>query len=377
MLLVKQCEDCHVKRIDSSAESSCGGSTVSANTNSTAGVVNTTTATTTGSTETSTSATATSTTATATTATATETLTATATTTSATTTTTTTTITLPPPPWGYSSLLGNSSLILQGSDATRAAAFLPQQIEEVLGSAADAEAVCPADTCRFNDEGLAVHQKDLNPCYRPGTCIGTGVLSTGICEDYISGTTNCPAGFVKCASLFKTYFPADTTVWKLLWRGTRDGFAGSEFHNRCDYQGATVTVVKSESGYVFGAVTGVNWASRGGVINVNGMVDTRYSCSTSLCSFLFGIRTHGSPDAAVIFKPTKHTQQAMYDSPKFGPSFTGLMIHGNANANVHSTSHLGDTYTGNGITSGTDTSKKYFAGADNFKVAEIEVFKLV
>lgn len=210
----------------------------------------------------------------------------------------------------------------------------------------------------------------LSLFHRPGTCVGTHVLSTGICEDFIAGTTDCPTGFEKCASLFKTYFPADTTTWKLLWRGTRDGFAASEFHNRCDYQGTTITVVKSESGYIFGGVTGVAWASRGGALNVRSGVDTTKA-------FLFGIRTYSRQDTSTIFKPTWNTQQAMNDAPKWGPSFAGLSIAGDANANANSVAMPGDTYTGNGVDSRLHPPNEYFAGTKHFKVAEIEVFKLV
>ena len=192
----------------------------------------------------------------------------------------------------------DTSLILHGDDATRAAAFLPQQIEEIVGS---------------------------------------------------------------------QLFPADTTTWKLLWRGTRDGFAGSEFHNRCDNQGATITVVQSDSGHIFGGVTGVAWSSAGGYVGTN-------------AAFLFGVRTHGSPNAAVIFLPTRNASNAMHDHPDHGPVFGlghDLNIVSNSNSSSNSYCNLGYTYTGHGITAmNLDADRQYFAGAYKFKVAEIEVFKV-
>eukprot|EP00729_Bicosta_minor_P005850 gene5850-899_t len=208
-------------------------------------------------------------------------------------TTTTSTTTRTKTPWG------GSSLLLQGDDGTRAADFLPQHIEEVVGS----------------------------------------------------------------------QFDASTTTWKLLWRGTRDGFAASEFHSRCDNQGETVTVVKSTSGFVFGGVAGVAWTSSGG------WVDTTKA-------FLFGIRTHGSPNAAVIFTlNSEGTESAMHDLPGRGPWFGGgtdLGIANNADDNRGSSSNLGCTYTGNDVIHGSPSSgEQYFAGGDYFQVAEVEVFKLV
>ena len=365
VLLVKQCEDCHVGSIDESAESSYGGGAIPANTNSTTGGVDTTntaayipqschgvneasgcgsriplldcdedsdhgdfakqhcpqmcrlgctptttTATTTRSTETSTSATTTSTTATA---------------------TTSTTITLPPPPWGDSSLRGNASLILQqGGDATRAAAFLPQQIEEVLGS----------------------------------------------------------------------QFPADTTTWKLLYRGTRDGFDASVFHERCDNQGATVTVIKSESGHIFGGVTIAAWdpcmqyiQTTKGMRALSGLhiiTPGRNCYSYTTGAFLYGIRTYGSPDAAVSFK-AKHVNGQLYTQQSTslkGPTFgygqgDGLGIADHANKNTLSYSAIGTTYGSDSAActtkdaNGYNHCRTYFTGGTNFKVAEIEVYQLV
>jgi hypothetical protein len=38
----------------------------------------------------------------------------------------------------------------------------------------------------------------------------------------------------------------------LLYRGSRDGFRGADFHAKCDDKGATVTIVKSTEGRIFG-----------------------------------------------------------------------------------------------------------------------------
>ena len=39
---------------------------------------------------------------------------------------------------------------------------------------------------------------------------------------------------------------------KLLYRASRDGYSSYEFHNRCDNEGPTITVIKSDHGKVFG-----------------------------------------------------------------------------------------------------------------------------
>ena len=47
----------------------------------------------------------------------------------------------------------------------------------------------------------------------------------------------------------------------LLYRASRDGWAASNFHSRCDNKGPTVTVIKSGN-YIFGGFTEENWQGR-------------------------------------------------------------------------------------------------------------------
>ena len=51
----------------------------------------------------------------------------------------------------------------------------------------------------------------------------------------------------------------ETSKPKLLYRVLRDGWDASDFHRMCDGKGATVTVVKSSDGYIFGGYTDVAW----------------------------------------------------------------------------------------------------------------------
>ena len=50
--------------------------------------------------------------------------------------------------------------------------------------------------------------------------------------------------------------------WRLLFRASRDGFAASAFHSKCDNKGPTVTVVKSGAN-IFGGFTEKRWTSPG------------------------------------------------------------------------------------------------------------------
>ena len=51
--------------------------------------------------------------------------------------------------------------------------------------------------------------------------------------------------------------------WHLLFRASRDGFAASAFHSKCDIKGPTVTVVKSGAN-IFGGFTEKPWIKHAG-----------------------------------------------------------------------------------------------------------------
>ncbi len=52
----------------------------------------------------------------------------------------------------------------------------------------------------------------------------------------------------------------------LIYKATKDGFKNIDFHFRCDNQGATLSLIKSEHGKTFGGYTSINWHSKGGYV---------------------------------------------------------------------------------------------------------------
>jgi hypothetical protein len=61
----------------------------------------------------------------------------------------------------------------------------------------------------------------------------------------------------KYGTLIKSWI-GGTFTQKLCWRATRDGWAGSIFHSRCNYKKPTVTLVKVGS-YIFGGYATESW----------------------------------------------------------------------------------------------------------------------
>ncbi|CDW81350.1 UNKNOWN [Stylonychia lemnae] len=48
---------------------------------------------------------------------------------------------------------------------------------------------------------------------------------------------------------------------KLLFKATNDGFKASIFHQKCDNNGPTISIILSEHGEVFGGYTSLPWSS--------------------------------------------------------------------------------------------------------------------
>jgi hypothetical protein len=160
----------------------------------------------------------------------------------------------------------------------------------------------------------------------------------------------------------------------LLWRGSRDGFGAQEFHRRCDGHANTLTVILDTKGNTFGGFTPVEWESR--VWNrKSGKDDNCWKADDSQKSFVFTLKNpHNIPARRFALKAEmKH--QAIYCNSHAGPVFGSgydIIVRENCNANTDSFTSLGWSYTNDaGLRGGI-----VFAGSDNFRVTEIEVFEI-
>jgi len=141
----------------------------------------------------------------------------------------------------------------------------------------------------------------------------------------------------------------------LLYRASRDGFAGSVFHSKCDNQGATLSVIRATNGRIAGGFTPTSWNSLNQYISV-----------TSGQAYLFST----SGNTATKYFNTIYPQYSMYTYVNYGPTFGGghdLNIADNSNTNNNSYSYA-HSYSG--------FSSTTLFGSQNFQTNEIEVFKI-
>lgn len=57
--------------------------------------------------------------------------------------------------------------------------------------------------------------------------------------------------------------PDDAIGLELLYRGSEHGWKRSDFHDKCDEKGRTLTFFQSEPGYVAAGYTQISWGKDG------------------------------------------------------------------------------------------------------------------
>jgi hypothetical protein len=148
--------------------------------------------------------------------------------------------------------------------------------------------------------------------------------------------------------------------WTLLYRGSRDGFGGSDFHQKCNGKSNTLTVIETTKGFVFGGFTPVAWDSSSG-----------YKADSSQKSFLFTVKNPRGSDGRKFVMASSANAIRCYSS--FGPTFGNnydIYVANGCNENTSSYTNLGSAFTND---TGIDGSQ-VFTGEYNFTVKEIEVF---
>lgn len=56
-------------------------------------------------------------------------------------------------------------------------------------------------------------------------------------------------------------FAPDVNKYRLLYRGSRDGWLAADFHSRCDEKGPTITLIKVDNGRRCGGYASESWDS--------------------------------------------------------------------------------------------------------------------
>jgi len=138
----------------------------------------------------------------------------------------------------------------------------------------------------------------------------------------------------------------------LLYKLTRDGDSSNTFHNKCNNQGYTLTLIRNVRGYRCGGFVSQNWTSCGSYVS-----DPN--------AFLFSL---DYKEQYFIMDGNK----AFYDNSSYGPTFGDsydIYIANNCSQNMSSYCDFPKAYGG-------IKARCLSGGYYNFKVNEIQVFKI-
>ncbi|EFA79308.1 hypothetical protein PPL_07726 [Heterostelium album PN500] len=153
----------------------------------------------------------------------------------------------------------------------------------------------------------------------------------------------------------------NSKISELLFKASKDGFDATKFHANCDYKGATVSIIKSSCGNVFGGYNSQSWHSENKyygddkcflftLVNKHGVKPTKYIPNGANTNYVAGIDTYG---------------------PTFG-SGHDLVISNNCNANKNSLQNFPTTYGDS-----TRNGKSTFAADYAFLVTDYEVYSVL
>jgi len=145
----------------------------------------------------------------------------------------------------------------------------------------------------------------------------------------------------------------------LLFRGSRDGFNGTVFHQKCNGQGPTFTIAKAAGRpNLFGGYVSQSWTSNSNYLTCECWI---YSLAPRVIKFL----------------PTSPSNNA-YDHPSYGPTWGGGHdLHFNQTMNSNSNYSNPSSYTSVAPGYSGSLTQETMAGSYNFTVEEIEVFSVV
>ena len=152
----------------------------------------------------------------------------------------------------------------------------------------------------------------------------------------------------------------DSDKFKLLYRGSQDGFGAADFHTKCNYLANTVTIIESTTGYILGGYSQASWTAQ------------QFEYCTDPKAFLFSLVNKFKKQFLCKITNPKY---AIYSSPYQGPTFgvNDLRICENSNNSKESFAGFKYYQKPNNLDS---PDGFYFCDTNNFLVREIEVFQI-
>ena len=199
-------------------------------------------------------------------------------------------------------------------------------------------------------------------------------------------------GFVESAIIgYSTEWETQIKTWicsvqtdkerkvKLVYRASKDGWSTSEFHSKCDNEGPTLTIVKTDKGYVFGGYSNRAWFSAQGSTCHSSNSQPYCSNIRSDNAFLFSLYSGATKDRAVKIG-IRQNSNAICNSYAFGPTFGrqeefDLQV-GNYNDMKSGYTKIGGSYGGSDNNYILNGHSLVGNSTGSFTAVEVEVFRV-
>jgi len=180
-----------------------------------------------------------------------------------------------------------------------------------------------------------------------------------IMEFSLSNTGSIDSKIIKSftdVTKIKTWISKGPVQFKLLYRGTRDGFKSVEFQKKCGTIKPTITLIKSNYDKIFGGFTDQDWSNT-----------SNYKQTDN--AFIFSVSNNKK--YTLIKGHKKHSSYACANYlPTFGGGFDIYCCENGDQTNTNY-SNFPYSYEANGDT------KEGLTGAYNFTLKEVEVFHVI
>lgn len=141
----------------------------------------------------------------------------------------------------------------------------------------------------------------------------------------------------------------------LIYQASRDGFGSKDFHSKADYVPSTLTIIKTNKGYIFGGYKTQKWE-----FVYPGYVNDDHA-------FIFSLKnTKNKPIKMKVIN-----SDAINTDPDFGPTFSRIFISDQANITT-SSNYVTENYELPNFVS----NSLFLTDSSMFLVSEIEVYQL-
>lgn len=155
--------------------------------------------------------------------------------------------------------------------------------------------------------------------------------------------------------------------WKLLYRGSRDGYINNFLNAKCINKPNTLTIIKSKSGNVFGGFLNAMW--------INAPVSDQNSFIFSLVNNENKTHIFNHHRVTRLFVGT--TGNYLSNMPLVLQTFSpDIVICDSCNTTENSYSNLGTNYSNQEFLQNSLRAQTILAGSHHFQVSEIEIFQI-